>query len=324
MSKRSLLLLLFVAPALPAQRATLASVSWLNGCWVAKNATRQITERWEVAGSELKGLSRPVRAGVPGEPEILKIFVSGDSLVYGAEPPGQRYSEFRAISVSPTEVVFQNLKHDFPKKITYRLTTKDSLHARVEGDSGSTMRPLNYPYERAACAPDTPTAGEIARGELAPRYADLEAKETVAGSGTNAWMAEHAAPGFQYITWPAGGKTAPVATAEVLARAVESSRTNPAVSALRDRVHTISLDRINVQGDTALMYVTVRRAWKFPDNIGTYGPKGDYHDRTQVERRVDRWVKLASVWKLRESAMVGVELSIDGRVVNRDGVIIPR
>jgi hypothetical protein len=319
--KRTLLLLLVPASPLQAQQATIASVSWLNGCWVAKNATRQITERWEVAGPELKGLSRPVRGGVPGEPEILKIFVSGDSLVYGAEPPGQRYAEFRAIAVSPQEVVFENKRHDFPKKITYRLT-KDSLHARVEGDSGS--RPLNYPYERAQCVADTPTPGEIVRGELAPRYADLEAKELAAGSGTNAWMAENAAPGFQSITWLSSGRTAPVATAEVIARAVESSRTNPAVAAIRDRTHRISLDRISVQGDTALMQVTVRRVWKFPDNAGTFGPKGEYHERSMVERRIDRWVKLGGAWKLREVASVSADLSIDGRLVNRDGVIIPR
>jgi hypothetical protein len=219
--------------------------------------------------------------------------------------------------------VFENPKHDFPKKITYRLT-KDSLHARVEGDSASTMRPLNYPYERAACTPDTPTVGEIVRSELAARYADLEAKEAAAGSGTNAWLSENAAPGFQYITWPVSGKTAPAGTAEALARAVEASRTNPAVSAIRDRTHAISLDRVSVQGDTAQMLVTVRRAWKFPDNTGAFGTKGDYHDRSVIERRIDRWVKLAGAWKLRESSIVGAELSIDGRVINRDGVIIPR
>jgi hypothetical protein len=322
--RASLLLLPIVAASLTAQRPSVASLAWMNGCWVARNATRQITERWEVAGTEMKGMSRILRGTVPAEPEILKMFVAGDSLVYGAEPPGQRYAEFRATKVSPTEVVFENPKHDFPKKITYRLTTKDSLHARVEGDSGSTMRPLNYPYERAACVPDTPTAGEIVRGELAARYADLEAKELAAGSGSNAWMAENAAPGFQLLNWITSGRTAPVATAEVLARAVESSRTNPASAALRDRTHAITLDRINVQGDTAVMQVTVRRGWKFPDNAGSFGTKGDYHERSTIERRVDRWVKLSGAWKLRESATVAAELFIDGRLVNRDGVILPR
>jgi hypothetical protein len=312
------------AASLSAQRPTAQSLAWFNGCWEAKNATRRIIERWEAAGAELKGQSRAITipANVPREPEILKIFVAGDSIVYGAEPPGQRYAEFRATKVSATEVVFENPKHDFPKKISYRLTTKDSLHARVEGDSGS--RPLNYPYERIACPADLPTPGEIARGELAPRYADLEAKELAAGSGSNAWMAEHAAPGFQLLNWITSGRTAPVATADVLARAVESSRTNPASAALRDRTHAITLDRINVQGDTAVMQVTVRRAWKFPDNAGSFGTKGDYHDRSTIERRVDRWVKLGGAWKLRESATVGAELFIDGRLVNRDGVILPR
>jgi hypothetical protein len=309
------------AAMLPAQRASIASVSWMQGCWVAKNTARQITERWELAGNEIRGLSRPVRAGVPGEPEILKMFVSGDSLVYGAEPPGQRYTEFRAISVSSTAVVFQNLKHDFPKKITYRLG-KDSLHARVEGDSGS--QPLNYPYERAACVPDTPTAGEIVRAELAARYADLEAKEAAAGSGTNAWMAENAAPGFQFVTWTVAGRTAAVASSDILARAVEASRNNPAVAAIRDRVQKLSVDRANVQGDSAAVLVTSERSWRFPDAAGNYGKAGEYHYTRSVQRRIDRWVKLAGAWKLRESAVVGAELYIDGRLTSRDGVPLPR
>jgi hypothetical protein len=135
-------------------------------------------------------------------------------------------------------------------------------------------------------------------------------------------MAENAAPGFQLITWYASGKTAPAGTADVLARAVEASKTNPAVSALRDRTHRISLERISAQGDTAQMLVIVNRAWKFPDNVGTYGPKGDYHERAVTERRLDKWQKIGGAWKLRESALVGAELSIDGKVVNRDGVII--
>jgi hypothetical protein len=321
MIRSAIALLVVIASGLQAQRATVSSVSWLNGCWVAKNATRQITERWETAGSEMKGMSRPLRATGPGEAEILKIFVSGDSLVYGAEPPGQRYTEFRAIAVSPQEVVFENKRHDFPKKITYRLT-KDSLHARVEGDSGT--RPLNYPYERAQCVADTPTAGEIARAELATRYADLDAKELAAGSGTNAWMAENAAPGFQVITWTVAGKTAAAAGADVLARSVEASRTNPAVAAIRDRVSKLSIERTSVQGDTAQVMVTADRSWKFPDNSGNYGPKGDYHETRNVQRRIDKWMKLGGAWKLRESAVVGTELYIDGRMTSRDGVTLPR
>lgn len=96
------------------------------------------------------GVSRTVNAGKVREFEQLKIFAAGDTVVYGALPSRQSYSEFRAITVQEREVVFENLKHDFPQRIGYR-AAGDSLLAYIEGPQGASTRRIPFAYVRTTC-----------------------------------------------------------------------------------------------------------------------------------------------------------------------------
>lgn len=96
------------------------------------------------------GVSRTVNAGNVREFEQLRIFTVGDTIVYGALPSRQSYSEFRTTTVREREVVFEDLKHDFPQRIGYR-AAGDSLLAYIEGSQGASTRRIPFAYVRTSC-----------------------------------------------------------------------------------------------------------------------------------------------------------------------------
>lgn len=314
-------LALFACPlSLQAQRPSVETLGWLTGCWEASNATRRVVERWDAAASgEMKGSSRTTVNGAPRESERLRLFVSRDTLVYEAIPSGQALTEFRAKTVTPQEVVFENLAHDFPQRIVYTRTGADSVIARIEGDKAGQRQPVRYPYRKVTCTPDTPTPGEIARDELAPFYKDLEAREAAASSGTNSWFATNAAPSFYTGNWLFAGTQLATAGLDAVNRSVEASKTSPAVAALRDRKYSHTVLNMNIRGDTVVVHVRISRFWKFPDAQARYGAAGEYHDRAALERRLDTWTKLGGSWKLKQSEVISSEIRIDGKVESRDG-----
>lgn len=302
-----------------AQRATLDQVQWLAGCWELNAPNRRVIERWSVAGGVMTGSSRTWIGGAPRESERLRLFTRGDTLVYEAFPTGQQLAEFKTTSVAEREVVFANPAHDFPQRIVYTRAGADSVIARIEGDRAGRRTPVSFPFRRVECTPDTPTANEVAREELAPMYRNLTERETATAGGMGTWMAAHAASGFVYVLWLSGAAVPPSAGSEQMARAAEASERAAATQGLRDRTYEHTIDRLFARGDTAMVHLTARRSWKFPDTAGRYGAAGEYRERKSLDRRLDRWVKLDGQWKLVESALIGTEVQIEGKVTIRDG-----
>ena len=319
MRNRFLFVLLVAAIPVHAQRATLAQVSWLDGCWELNAANRRVVERWTNADGMMTGSSRTWIGGQPRESEALRLFTRGDTLVYEALPSGQRLTEFRTTVVTDREVVFANPAHDFPQRIVYTRVGADSVIARIEGDRAGRRNPVSYPFRKVACVPDTRTASEVARAELAPMYRNLVERETATAGGMGSWMSAHAAPGFVYVLWLSPGPVPASAGAEQMARAAEASERTAASQNLRDRAYEHSIERIFARGDTATVLVVERRAWKFPDTAGRFGTAGEYRERVTTERRLDRWVKSSGQWKLVEAALIGSEQQIEGKVTARDG-----
>ena len=304
-------------------------VAWLAGCWeinstTAQGAARRVVERWSApSGGEMAGHSRSSINGVPRESEKLRIFFSGDTIVYEAIPSGQTLTLFKAATFTDREIVFANPEHDFPQRIVYTRVGADSLVARIEGDRAGRRQPVSYPFRKAECTPDTPTPVEIAREALAPFYKDLMSREAEHGAGTNAWYAHNAGDGFQFVAWVTPGNSPVAATKEQLARSVELQRASPAFAALRDRVFSATLERVLVRGDTIEALISVRKSWKSPDTAGRYGPAGEYHERVAEERRIDTWVRAAGQLKLKQAAVVSDEVRIDGKTISKSGVAVP-
>ena len=120
-----------------AQAAPIERVAWLTGCWTQTNGTVLIEENWMAArGSVMLGVGRTTR---------------GDTLVYGALPSGQGYTEFRAATATGDKVVFENQKHDFPQRVGYQRVGADSLIGFIEGQRGGKTVRRSFPYARVSC-----------------------------------------------------------------------------------------------------------------------------------------------------------------------------
>jgi hypothetical protein len=151
---------LLIAAVLAAMHAASASgqgvagvdtLRWMSGCWTTSRGTVVTDEMWMVPrGGVMLGVARTVNGTQLREAEFTRIFARGDTLVYAASPSNQASAEFSARRATHTEIVFENLAHDYPKRIVYRAVPPDSLHAYVEGAAEGERR-IWYRYARADC-----------------------------------------------------------------------------------------------------------------------------------------------------------------------------
>jgi hypothetical protein len=126
--------------------------SWLAGCWRQDGGERVIDEFWmPPAGGLMLGTGRTVAKGRVVEFEFMQIREEAGKLVFTAKPSGQPEASFPAIRTGAREVVFENLAHDFPQRVIYRIDG-DTLTGRIEGTQNGKPRSVDYPMRRVACA----------------------------------------------------------------------------------------------------------------------------------------------------------------------------
>lgn len=147
------LVLLIAAAALRAEAASVSELGWLAGCWAREDAEPGSGEHWmPPAGGTLLGLSRTVKAGKTVEYEFVVIRETAPGkLAYIAHPSGQSPATFPLLRLTESEVVFENLEHDFPQRIIYRLEKDGHLRARIEGLRKGEVRGVDFPMKRVRC-----------------------------------------------------------------------------------------------------------------------------------------------------------------------------
>ena len=127
-------------------------LSWLNGDWVMQGDDGIITEHWKkINDSLMEGSSDFVKMDSIIPFEKIKIYVKDTSLYYEAKAAGEnneRPVAFQLISFSDTGFVAENLLHDFPKRIIYRLINRDSIHAYVDGGLAMPEKRSDFYYSR--------------------------------------------------------------------------------------------------------------------------------------------------------------------------------
>jgi hypothetical protein len=124
-------------------------LGWMSGDWETKTGRMQIDEHWtNVAGGSLFGLSRTVAGEKTAFFEYLRIEARGSDIYYVAHPrartPG---TDFKLVRLNSQEAVFENLAHDFPKRVIYRKNSDGTLTARVEGDGSEKEKPQDFHYQ---------------------------------------------------------------------------------------------------------------------------------------------------------------------------------
>ena len=138
--------------AKPAQTYSVDSVSWMTGNWETEPGSFQIDERWgPVAGGTMFGTSRTVAGDRTVFFEFIRIEGRADGVFYVAQPKGRFPGvDFRLVRATASEAVFENLTHDFPKRIIYRKGADGSLTARIEGDGTEKEKPQDFKYRPAS------------------------------------------------------------------------------------------------------------------------------------------------------------------------------
>ncbi len=114
--------------------------AWLEGTWRAEKDGTVTEERWwRLHKNLMVGLNRTVKGGQEVTREHLQLHVSGNLVWYTAWPAGQQMTRFAMVNSGRARAVFENLEHDFPQVIDYRLQD-GKLDVEIRGKGGKEAR----------------------------------------------------------------------------------------------------------------------------------------------------------------------------------------
>lgn len=135
-------------------KATIDDLSWLAGAWVGKRSSgSSIEERWSPPlGGAMLAVSRTVNtSGKMNAFEYLRIVERDGGLVYIAQPGGAKATEFVLTELGTEKgsrrAVFDNPRHDYPKRIRYELSSEGVLSATIGYVKGGTPRRFEFKRE---------------------------------------------------------------------------------------------------------------------------------------------------------------------------------
>lgn len=139
-TKAILSLFLFTLISAFTGKSDLDALQFLAGTWKIEN--KENYETWKKgADATFEGSAYKIKAEKKTVTEYLKIKTMGDKIIYSATVLNQ--NEGKPINFVLNKAVknkfsFENLAHDFPKKIQYTLMDQHTLFVEVlgEGDKG--------------------------------------------------------------------------------------------------------------------------------------------------------------------------------------------
>lgn len=131
-------------------KAVIGDIAWLSGNWTGSrgtSGTTTIEERWGPAkGGSMLATSRTVSRDRLSAFEYLRIIERDGGLVYVAQPNGGTATEFVMTEFTAKRAVFDNPRHDYPKRIVYELAEDGRLTATIGFMKGGT--PSKFAFKR--------------------------------------------------------------------------------------------------------------------------------------------------------------------------------
>lgn len=137
------LLALVLATGL-SQAPRTAHLGWLSGHWVQEGPDGWAEETWSrprggvMLGTGLTGKGNEVRSF-----EFMRIADGPDGVAFWGSPGGQTPVPFPLVEAGPKDVAFENPKHDYPTRISYRREGK-TLIATTTGPGGTDPQTWRY------------------------------------------------------------------------------------------------------------------------------------------------------------------------------------
>jgi hypothetical protein len=135
-------------------KAAIGDLAWMAGAWVGtRSSGSSIEERWSPPlGGAMLAVSRSVNtSGRMVAFEYLRIVEREGGLVYIAQPGGKTPTEYvlteLVTATGTTRAVFDNPRHDYPKRIVYELSAEGGLSATIGEMKGGTPRRFDFKRE---------------------------------------------------------------------------------------------------------------------------------------------------------------------------------
>lgn len=129
-------------------KATISDISWLAGNWAGSRGTNgsiSFEELWSPPkGGAMLAISRTVSRDRMSAFEYLRIVERDGGLTYFAQPNGAEATEFVMTEISGKRAVFDNPRHDYPKRIIYELTETGGMTATIGYMKGGTPRKFEF------------------------------------------------------------------------------------------------------------------------------------------------------------------------------------
>lgn len=141
------------ATTLPAATTRLKELGWLDGGWKMSLPDGVLTERWRtMSDTEMIGSSELIsEKGDTMFAEKIRIVLRNNILWYMPTIPNQNDGKevaFKEKSVSATQIVFENMQHDYPQRIIYNKKSIKEMHARIEGSVSGIIKGEDFNFNR--------------------------------------------------------------------------------------------------------------------------------------------------------------------------------
>lgn len=124
----------------------------ITGTWLNKRPNGDIHEHWDrKTETEFSGISYKISKADTVFLEKVRLYWQNQEIIYAPVAYGQNNEKevlFKLKSMNQNRFVFENLQHDFPKRIVYEFRSADSLYAYIEGEVKSQTKRIDYPYSR--------------------------------------------------------------------------------------------------------------------------------------------------------------------------------
>ena len=146
-------LLMFFPPPGDQQPSKLQSLKWMIGDWQMQTRKGQMIESWEMKNdSTFTGKSFMLEAdGSKHMLENIEIVYRINEMFYIPTVENQNNREpvkFTLLNYDNNSFTAVNNEHDYPKKISYRLYSNDSLHAKIDDGEDVPVKFSNFYFTR--------------------------------------------------------------------------------------------------------------------------------------------------------------------------------
>jgi stress response protein SCP2 len=115
----------------------IVNADWLLGNWENKSFEGNLEETWKkVNDTTFQATSYFIKEKDTLHFETIKLQKKGEALTYSAAVKGQNNDKavvFKLTTETEKQLVFENLKHDYPQKISYSQITPDSIVVKISG-----------------------------------------------------------------------------------------------------------------------------------------------------------------------------------------------